>query len=158
MNPVYCGLLDAQRTLAQLLSYHARWLGSGITMQVPEQAASKYLSASFLMGGLQVNLNPFEEKSEARSVMSNSTDQSMIQSCVTTSGDSAEAIDLVVCQVYLLLIYLDIYLFIFLQKYLLNNNYNFSQILYCIKCPLTAFSSTVDFLFLIENGFVLKHI
>lgn len=63
-------LLDAQRTLAHLLGFHASRLALDNTLTKAEMTAHPWLTAPFLQSGLQVLLppNPFEEeKGEVRS-------------------------------------------------------------------------------------------
>lgn len=85
MSCISSPLLDAQRTLAYLLGLHARYLTSGTPVLQAEKDLSKWLSASYLKGGL-TPLSPFEEKDEARTTNTTPTEPVVSSSCSYTAN------------------------------------------------------------------------
>lgn len=78
-------LLDAQRTLAYLLGFHARCLSIGIPILQTEKDMATWLSAPYLRAGL-TPLNPYEEKDEARTTSTTPTEPPTGSSCPYTSS------------------------------------------------------------------------
>ncbi len=73
MSCISSPLLDAQRTLAYLLGFHARCMTVGIPISQAERDMSKWLFAPYLKGGL-TPLSPYEEKDEARTTNTTPTE------------------------------------------------------------------------------------